>query len=167
MLATVGSALIFGPFYAGARRWVPGPDRSLAFGTLFGLLGGSVIVQTDGIDFTLLSPRALAVALFVGLPALFGAALEPVYQFLRSRIAKLPVMALTLVAVPVSLAPVFFGPFAALVVAGWAAVLFGQERRVIGLVDHTYTVWFARAAGVTIVLVAAQDLARDVNTLLL
>ena len=59
-----------------------------------------MIVQTDGVDFTELSPRALAVALFVVLPAAFGAALEPTYQFLRSRITKLPVIALTALAVP-------------------------------------------------------------------
>jgi hypothetical protein len=41
----------------------------------FGLVGGGGIIGTDGIDFTLLSPLPLAIALFVAIPAAYGAAM--------------------------------------------------------------------------------------------
>jgi hypothetical protein len=39
----------------------------------YGVIGGAMLVHTDGIDFTVLEPAALAMALFVAISAGFGA----------------------------------------------------------------------------------------------
>jgi hypothetical protein len=39
----------------------------------FGLVGSSGIIGRDGVDFTLLSPLPLAIALFVAIPVAYGA----------------------------------------------------------------------------------------------
>jgi len=40
---------------------------------LYGVVGGALMVHTDGVDFTVLEPAALAIALFVAICAGFGA----------------------------------------------------------------------------------------------
>jgi hypothetical protein len=40
---------------------------------LYGVVGGAMMVHTDGVDFTVLEPAALAIALFVAICAGFGA----------------------------------------------------------------------------------------------
>jgi hypothetical protein len=41
---------------------------------------GAILVPPDGVDFTLLEPAALAIAFFVAIPALFGAAIGPLLE---------------------------------------------------------------------------------------
>jgi hypothetical protein len=57
--------------------WLIGPRwfRRLTTGLAAGVVGGSMLVHADGIDFTLLKPTWFAIGLFVALPALFGVAL--------------------------------------------------------------------------------------------
>jgi hypothetical protein len=51
--------------------------RSLTCALGAGAVVGSMLVHADGVDFTLLAPTWLAIAIFVALPALFGAAIGP------------------------------------------------------------------------------------------
>jgi hypothetical protein len=39
----------------------------------YGVVGGAMLVHTDGVDFTVLEPAALAIAMFVAISAAFGA----------------------------------------------------------------------------------------------
>lgn len=57
--------------------WLIGPAwfRAATVGLTAGALVGSMIIHADGVDFTLLHPRWLAVGLFLALPALVGALL--------------------------------------------------------------------------------------------
>jgi hypothetical protein len=60
---------INGVLYAALRRSIPRRLR-LPLWTLFAAtFGGATVVHEDGVDFTLLEPAALGVALFVALPA--------------------------------------------------------------------------------------------------
>jgi hypothetical protein len=71
--ATAVMGTIDGVFYAALREGIPLRLR-LPLWTLVGAaLVGSVVVHEDGVDFTLLEPQALAVALFVALPAVASA----------------------------------------------------------------------------------------------
>lgn len=72
ILATtlVGTLLAFG--YLLVRRWLPEGRRPLQAALFFGLIGGAAVIKPEGVDFTLLSPLWLAVALFVALPAAYG-----------------------------------------------------------------------------------------------
>jgi hypothetical protein len=55
--------------------WLIGPlwFRRATTGLAAGVVGGSMLVHADGIDFNVLQPTWLAIALFVALPGLFGA----------------------------------------------------------------------------------------------
>ncbi len=59
--------------------WLIGPSwfRSLTTALGCGAVVGSMLVHTDGIDFRLLEPTWLAIALFVAIPAAFGAVVGP------------------------------------------------------------------------------------------
>ncbi len=70
---TAGGVLL-GLGYALARRFLPARGRLVAWSAATAALGGGTFVHADGIDYALLSPLWLAVALFVALPALAGLA---------------------------------------------------------------------------------------------
>ena len=63
---------------AGAYRlvapWLIGPlwFRRVTTGLAAGAVVGSMLIHSDGVDFTLLKPTWLAIGLFIALPALFG-----------------------------------------------------------------------------------------------
>ena len=60
--------LVAHPFLAG---W--GRARVPAMAIFYGVVGGAMLVHTDGVDFKLLEPAVLAIALFVAISAGFGA----------------------------------------------------------------------------------------------
>ncbi len=80
-LLVLGAA--FGVLGAALARmvepWLIGPRwfRSLTCALGAGAVIGSMLVHADGVDFTLLKPAWFAVALFVAVPALFGALVGP------------------------------------------------------------------------------------------
>jgi len=57
-----------GVLYAAIRDWLPRRLRLPLWALVAAALGGARIVHEDGVDFTLLEPAALAIALFVLLP---------------------------------------------------------------------------------------------------
>lgn len=59
------------PLLLGNRWW-----RAALTALGAGVPSGDLIVHTDGVDFTILEPVALSIALFVLLPALYGALLS-------------------------------------------------------------------------------------------
>jgi hypothetical protein len=67
VLGTIG-----GLAYLAVRTWLSPSSRSLWFGALTGVVGGSLVIHPGGLDFTLLDPLWLAIAMFVALPAAFG-----------------------------------------------------------------------------------------------
>lgn len=72
---TAGLGIVGGLFYLIVRGWIPERRRVIVMTVYFGLIGGGSLLRPDGIDFTLLSPLPLAVALFVAIPAAYGAAM--------------------------------------------------------------------------------------------
>src|SRR5688500_17459854 len=74
VVAAVGG--VFGAFlYLAAQPMVAtfGARTPLMAAAFYGVFGGALIVEPEGVDFVLLEPVALAIALFVLLPALYGA----------------------------------------------------------------------------------------------
>lgn len=75
-LVLIGAAV--GIIGAGAYRlvapWLIGPlwFRRVTTGLAAGAVVGSMLIHSDGVDFTLLKPTWLAIGLFIALPALFG-----------------------------------------------------------------------------------------------
>jgi hypothetical protein len=76
LLFTAALGVAGGLFYLAVRSWFPANRRTLAMGIFGGVVGGALFVRPGGVDFTRLSPLALAIALFVALPAVYGAALS-------------------------------------------------------------------------------------------
>jgi hypothetical protein len=74
VVATVAGGLLAVPYLV-ARRWLPERHRPLQAAVFFGLVGGAVVIQPGGVDFTFVDPLLLAVVAFIALPALYGAAM--------------------------------------------------------------------------------------------
>jgi hypothetical protein len=71
IVATV-LGIIGGLVYLVVRGWIPERGRPWLFGALTGIVGGATVIRPGGIDFTLLEPLGLAVAMFIILPAAYG-----------------------------------------------------------------------------------------------
>ena len=78
-LLNLGAAV--GVIGAGVYRlvgpWLIGPSwlRRVTTGAAAAAVAGSLLLHADGVDFTVLKPRWLAIGLFVALPGLFAAAI--------------------------------------------------------------------------------------------
>ena len=77
-----------GLIYLGLREWLPRPWRALAFGLLGATVGGAIIIEPDGLDFTLIEPRLLAVRLFIALPASCGVLISVLARTLSQGTAR-------------------------------------------------------------------------------
>lgn len=58
-----------GLLYVATRSFIPERVRVAGWAAAGGVVGGSLIIRPDGVDFTLLNPLWLAVALFIVIPA--------------------------------------------------------------------------------------------------
>lgn len=162
----VGSAAVLGPLFALVRLWIPAAWRTPVLAIYFGVVGGALLVHREGVDFTVLSPRALAVGLFVVIPAAFGAALEPLRKAAERWTSRLPRRLLVGVPVLASAAAIAGPPGMGLVILAWGTVLLGQGERV-GEALRSRRV--ARAGSFLLIVsgaLAAIDLMRDVRGLL-
>jgi hypothetical protein len=101
--AAVG--IVAAGLYRLVSGWLIGPIwfRRLTTALASGAVGGSILVHADGVDYRVLKPTWLAIALFVVLPAVFGWLIGPVVDRVRHpeswtragrRIWVLPVIAL-------------------------------------------------------------------------
>jgi hypothetical protein len=70
---TAGLGIVGGLFYLIVRGWIPDRWRVVVMTVYVGLVGGAGLISPDGIDFRVLSPLPLAVAMFVAIAAAYGA----------------------------------------------------------------------------------------------
>ena len=71
LTAVLGAA--GGLVYLAVRTWTPPRWRMAVAALVAGAIGGALVVDPVGLDFTVLGPLPLAVAMFVVLPAAYGA----------------------------------------------------------------------------------------------
>ena len=171
LLVTTGIGVIGAFVYVAVRPFLMGPRwlRYTGCAVAGGLVIGSQLVHTRGVDFTLLSPRWFAIALFVALPALFAVLVAPaVDRALRPDgwFAMAPPSAALL-----PLLVFLFPPLLVLVGVPAVVVSLVRERlpqmpRLRAAVCHPATMWTARGAWVAIALLGTADLVRDVRVLL-
>lgn len=167
LLAGLLLGLLAGAFYAVLRHLMIGPRwfRLLSISLGPAVVVGSMLVHTTGVDFTLLQPAALSIALFVALPGLAVLVLavlaerwlaEDAWPARAPAWAVLPVLALYL-------------PIAPIVVALGAAWAIRRALRrnagVSRVLDHPATAWVARGGLSVVFVVAAVGLAQDVAVL--
>jgi hypothetical protein len=154
-----GTLLAFA--YLVVRRWLPARRRPLQAAVFFGVVAGAVIVEPEGVDFTLLHPEWLAIALFVALPAAYGAAMAAVVEDLvhhpgRWRQARVA-------AIVVFVAVGFFGVVpVVLAVAGVLLVLIGRRWPVLAAaVTGPVPTGIVRVVLIGVTLVSAAALVGD------
>jgi hypothetical protein len=139
--------------YLVVRRWLPGPHRPLQAAAFFGVVGGAAVIEPGGVDFTFIDPLPLAVALFVALPAAYGAAMAAGTEWLLDHPQRWPVGRYA------SLAPlVLTGPVGAvvLVVAAGAVLATRYRPRLAAVLRGPAVSWAVRVllvAGATLGLV--------------
>ncbi|MBA2726246.1 MAG: hypothetical protein H0U53_09680, partial [Actinobacteria bacterium] len=71
-------------FYLVIRLWFPERWRPLLMACLGATIGGAFFITPGGVDFTLLDPLLLAVALFIALPGLHGFTMSVIIENLLS-----------------------------------------------------------------------------------
>ena len=149
--------------------WLIGPSwfRRLTTGVAAGVVGGSMLVHADGIDFTLLKPTWFAIGLFIALPALFGVALpmsvdavgRPDSWSASGRRRWL----LVVVSVGLFPATILLLPFAAVAVV---ICVFGHQARVVQRVRQVaLTTVLIRAAWLLIAVAGLVALIGDIRAL--
>ena len=84
LFTTLAGALFAVPYFV-VRRWLPERRRPTQAAVFFGLVGGAAVIEPGGVDFTFIDPQVLAVALFIALPAAYGAAMAAGTEWLLDR----------------------------------------------------------------------------------
>jgi hypothetical protein len=164
VIVTTVLGILGGLVYLVVRGWLPKRARPWLFGGLTGIVGGATVIRPGGIDFTLLDPLGLAVALFIALPAAYGVAVSLlVERFLADRSAFSRSKAL--IAGFVLLLPLgFFGLIGVAVLALiLAAVLLGRAApEMASLWTSPPVAWIGRAGLVAVAILWGAALVRDV-----
>jgi len=158
---TAGLGIVGGLFYLVVRRWIPPPWRIPLMTLFFALVGGAGIIGPSDVDFTRLSPLALAVAFFVAIPAAYGAMMPWIAERLlredsilrRGRWAWI-----------VGLVPLVFANIAGALILLLALGVWAIGRSAPSLVAawrSRFATWLGRAALVVIAVASGAGLLRD------
>jgi hypothetical protein len=159
-LTAVLGALV-GGLYLVIRNWLPARRRSVWAGVLGGVVGGAGIVRGDGVDFTVLQPRWLAVAMFMLIPGLAGVAISALVERRLARAGEPSRFSWLAAAAVVPL--VLMGTFGILVlvlVAGWIAAQH-QAPELRDIARSRLATVLGRAVLAAVGAVATVDLVRD------
>ena len=160
LLAVAVVSLVGVGCYAVLRRLMIGPRWFQVLSISLGpaVVVGSMLVHTTGVDFTVLEPPLLAIALFMALPMVFVALLTCTAEWVLST-GRLRGVGWTVVGL------VAWAPLAPLALAigvgflGWAAV-----RRIDGVgsrLTGARAAWVARGGLTAIFVAGLVDLVRD------
>lgn len=164
VIVTTVLGIIGGLVYLVVRGWLPDRARPWLFGGLTGIVGGATVIRPGGIDFTLLDPLPLAVAMFIALPAVYGVAVSLLSERFLARDSafsrsKVGIAGLVLL-LPLSL----FGPIGLAVVALIVAVvMLGRASpEIASLWTSPPVAWIGRAGLTAVAVVWGVALVRDV-----
>lgn len=122
---------------------------------------GAMLVHRDGVDFTLLQPAALSIALFVAIPGLYAALVSTLadrWLEAGSWFERAPLWAIMLLSLPA----LVFPPLVVMTVVAWGlrqVILRWAPSRKAWL--HPARSWLARAGLVGVFLVGLQNLASE------
>jgi len=175
ILLTTLVGLVGGLLYLMGRDWFPYRWRPVLFGLFCGTFGGTLIINPGGVDFTLLEPLWLAVAMFIALPAIYGVTVSLITERLL-RTAEAPEAANTrraawrnwawVGALPLLVILGAGPPGIAIVILVAASIAANRNGRLAELWRSTPVVWVGRALFAASIAVSAYFLADDVTTVL-
>ena len=164
VIVTTVLGIIGGLVYLVVRGWLPDRARPWLFGGLTGIVGGATVIRPGGIDFTLLDPLPLAVAMFIALPAVYGVAVSLLIErFLASDSpfsrSKVGVAGLVLLLPLALLGPIGLAVVALIV----AVVMLGRASpEIASLWTSPPVAWIGRAGLTAVAVVWGVALVRDV-----
>ena len=148
--------LLIGP------RWFQVLSISLGPATVV----GAAIVHTDGVDFQLLHPTWLAIALFVAIPALYCALLTLIVEPLLREDSWWARVPLPLAILPVALMVPLF-PLLGVLAGVWAIrEVIRRTPSGAGFLAHPTLPWGARGALSVVFVMAVVDLGQDTAELI-
>src|SRR5215212_860525 len=136
---TAGLGMAGGIFYLVVRRWIGERWRVPLMTVFFALIGGAGVIRPSGVDFALLDPLPLAIALFVAIPAVYGALMTWMAERLIRDDSILRRRSWAWVA---GLAPLALANFVGVLILIVAYALWALGRSAPGL----YAAWRSRAA---------------------
>ena len=157
-----------GVFYLAVRQWLPVRGRAALFGVFGGVVGGAGVIRPGGLDFTLLDPLPLAIAMFIALPAIYGVVVSRLIErWLRAGADSGASPAWTFGLIPL-LALAFIGPTGLGLVAGMVALWVMQRKvpRLANLWGSPAAVWIGRAGLLVVTAVVFVSLVSDVYQIL-
>lgn len=155
--------------YLAFRLWVPMRLRPWTAGVVAGLAGGAEFIRPVGIDFNLLAPLPLAIAMFVALPAAYGAVLALLVE--RSFRRPAGERWRSLAGLPLLLPLVFLG-LRGTIWLGIALVtiatlwLFARRPALASIWTSAPVTWLGRIGLAIVTVLAGIALYRDVVTVL-
>jgi hypothetical protein len=168
VIITSGLGMVGGIFYLAVRPWLPQRWRAALFGIFGGIVGGALVIRPDGIDFTLLDPLALAIAMFIALPAIYGVVVSRLIERWLPRdagpgasrpwiIGLIPLLLLGLTG------PVGIGLSVVMLVLWMVA---RTDQRIASLWRSPAVVWIGRAGLIAVTAVSLVSLFRDITQVL-
>ena len=158
---TAGLGMAGGLFYLVVRRWIPSRWRIPLMTLFFALVGGAGLIGPSAVDFKRLSPLPLAVALFVVIPATYGATMPWIAERLLREDSILRRGHWAWIA---GLVPLLFANIVGALVLLVALGVWAVGRSTPELVDawrSTVVTWLGRAGLVAIALTSGAGLVRD------
>jgi hypothetical protein len=166
--ATAVLGVFGGIFYLAVRSWLPVRGRAALFGMFGGIVGGAGAIRPAGIDFTLLDPLAIAIAMFIALPAIYGVVVSRLIErWLREDSGPGASRAWILGLIPVTLVGLI-GPIGLGVAVAISAlwIVHRTVPRVDRLSGSAAVVWIGRAGLITVTAVSLMSLIRDITAIL-
>jgi hypothetical protein len=168
LVVTAAMGMLAGVGYLLVRTWLPRRWRPATAGALGGIVGGALIIRPGGLDFAVLDPLPLAVAMFIAISAGCGAAISVVMErrLARDRDAAIPsVWWVTLLP---TLPILLLGPIGLVVIlvaaAGW---LVSRTFPVVTTLWRSApAIWIGRFVLVAVAAIGLVDLVSDVNEIL-
>jgi hypothetical protein len=158
---TAGLGMAGGLFYLVVRRRIASRWRIPLMTLFFALVGGAGLIGPSAVDFTLLSPLRLAVALFVVIPAAYGATMPWIAERLlrEDSILRRGRWAWVVGLAPLLLANIV-GALVLLVALGVWAIGRSTPELVKAWRSKVVT-WLGRAALVAVAVASGAGLVRD------
>lgn len=159
---------IGGLAYLATRDWVAAPLRAPVAGVVMGVIGGALVIKPAGVDFNLLEPLTLAVAMFVAIPAGYGVLLSVLVE--RQLGADHPPSGWRLWGPCVLFAIILalMGQFGAVILTGLlvAWILRRSVSNLAALRTSAPVVWVGRALLAAATALGLAELVRDVTDIL-
>ena len=167
VLFATAVGIIGGLAYLALRQWIP-RWRGTAAAVFFGVVGGAVFVHPDGVDFTRLSPKWLAITLFTLLPAAYGLALSWSVDRLLVGVEARPWTnrRLAIAIVPLALVMVTGPPGILLMLVFAGAVVAGRAPGLVRHLRSPVATWLGRALLAAVAALATVNLGQDVVAIL-